>query len=455
MHRPSRLARDLWLSSFEGVVAMPIVFLVTPGNFIAAALFTGLFKYTPDRYGLLVSLPFWANCLQPLLLPLLRAAMTPKRGALLFAVMQNVCWASLLLALPALAAAGEEASWKWLLLLLGGSAVGSALAAVYWVSWTQGWTPERIKGRYFGRRNAWTQVSQVLFTVAAGWVLTVHANGLPAFQLLIGTAVVLRVFSHLIQSRIVSPSLVPEPTEAHEPWLRQVWSIVSARPFVWTSLFGAAWGFATNSFGAFYVTFMYEELALSTGVVGVVMMLSSIGGAFSFPVWGRLADKFGNRPTMLAALALWQANAFLWCFVDRASRWTVYPIWIVTGVMAAGLTLCLFNLLTKVVPPHTKTLAISLNLAITSLASAIAPVLGGYLLNRWLHGAVDRTAVYHGFFLFPPVAALLAFLFLRAVNEPKASTLSVLVGSMRNIRTLAAVLGLGFLADRLWAAPRK
>jgi hypothetical protein len=55
--------------------------------------------------------------------------------------------------------------------------------------------------------------------------------------------------------------------------------------------------------------------------------------------------------------------------------------------------------------------------------------------------------VYHVCFVLQPVLALAGCTLLLRVHEPQASSLTMVFGAMRNIRTLSGVLGLSFLVN--------
>jgi len=123
--------------------------------------------------------------------------------------------------------------------------------------------------------------------------------------------------------------------------------------------------------------------------------------------------------------------------------------------MGAGFVLALFNLQLKIIPPQAKTLAISVNLAITSLVTALGPILGGRILGRLLAGDATPLEVYHHVFLVTPTLGLLACLLLVRVHERAASPLASVVGAMRNIRTLGSVFGLSILVDYVFIKPQR
>ena len=139
----------------------------------------------------------------------------------------------------------------------------------------------------------------------------------------------------------------------------------------------------------------------------------------------------------------------------------VYNIWALGGmtsmgaIASAGFVLGQFTILLRLIPLEAKSLAIGLNLAVTSLAAAIAPIVGGVVLSAALRRWPDAMAVYHVCFLVQPLIAVAGCALLRRVHEPQASSLTMVFGAMRNIRTLSGVLGLEFLVNYVfYRAPK-
>ena len=64
-------------------------------------------------------------------------------------------------------------------------------------------------------------------------------------------------------------------------------------------------------------------------------------------------------------------------------------------------------------------------------------------LARW----PDPFAVHHVCFILQPALSILGCVLLLRVHEPRASSLTMVFGAMRNIRTLGSVLGLDFLVN--------
>ncbi len=158
---------------------------------------------------------------------------------------------------------------------------------------------------------------------------------------------------------------------------------------------------------------------------------------------------------MIVSLILWQVQNLTWCFLNPSNSNLLYAMWIWGGVTSAGFILGQFIILLRLIPVEAKNLAIGINLAITSLVAAIAPITGGWILTRALAHWSDPLAVYHVCFILQPVLALGGCVLLRRVHEPQASSLTMVFGAMRNIRTLSGVLGLSFLTNYIFFKAEK
>ena len=89
----------------------------------------------------------------------------------------------------------------------------------------------------------------------------------------------------------------------------------------------------------------------------------------------------------------------------------------------------------------------------TSIVTAVAPVISGAAITWALDRGWDAMRVYHYAFVLQMVPASISCLVLLRVQEPKASPLSAVWGAMRNVRTLGAMLGLTFIANYVFVKP--
>jgi MFS family permease len=458
--RKRDLQRSFTLCTWDGVLAMPIVTMGLPVNLFLTALITKAWDLPKPAIGLLTAMPFLANFLQIFVAPFISRWRPPQTITVLGATGQALCWLALALLLGAIPRDAPELAARVFIGWFFVTSAFGAIAGVTWNAWVEDWIPARVRGKYFGRRNGLLQISTLLFLVSSGWVLAQWSYSIAAFQAVIAGALFLRIFS--IWWQRISPTRSHRPRPAAPlPISGQIAVLRRARSLLWFIAFGAVWSFAANLFGPFYQVFLFEQLNLSAFDVGILSTVSALGGALALPAWGRMLDRYGNRPVMAVSLLIWQVVNLLWCFLTPTSSTMMYLIWALGGmtsmgaIASSGFVLGQFTILLRLIPVEAKGLALGLNLAITSLAAAVAPVIGGGILSWALQRWPNALAVYHVCFAVQPVLATAGCILLLKVHEPQSSSLTMVFGAMRNIRTLSGVLGLDFLVNYVFYRPNK
>jgi Na+/melibiose symporter-like transporter len=453
VHR-ARLRTGMRASTMEGMLATPIVTMSLPVNIFITALVTKGFPLTKPAIGSLTSLPFVCNFLQAFYSPFVARWLPVKFTATTMAAIHTGCWLWLGWKLPSLPLADPLALAKFLLPWFFVSSVFNASLAVAWNSWMHDLVPPRMRGRYFGQRNRYCQGATLVFVLLTGWVLSLGGYSVRIFQIVIGTACLFRAISLYFFWRMPGTRpAAPQPAVAALPFAEQVRHVSRAHSLLLFIGFGAIWSFATNCFGPFYYVFMYEELGFTGTQVGILATLTALGGMLSLPVWGQLLDRYGNKAVMAVALGLWQLQNFFWCILTPANSSLLYLMWLVGGSWSAGFVLGQLTILLKLIPPEAKNLAIGLNLAFISMVAAVSPIIGGQVLAWAIAQGHAPLSVYHAAFLLQPVMCLLGCLLLVKLREPAASEFTIVVGAMRNIRTLSGVMGLSFLVNYLFVKP--
>lgn len=442
----SKLRVNMRLSVVEGLFAMPICFFALPGNFLMASLSTEALGLSEAVYGGIASLPAWANVAQLFALPWLTRHMSQKTICLSFSWIHLLCWSAVGYALPSISRGGE---WHYPTLVLGlfaAGAVAFALVNVSWTSWVQEWLPSKSRGKYLGRRNRLLQISTVGFLVLTSALLGHWKQDVVfGFQVIIFGSVAMRAVSIVLQLRILPTKGVPD--ERGSSPLSQLGVVVRNKPLMRFVLFGAAFGFTANFMGPFFPVFFYKALGMSVDEVARLVMLSTVTGALSMPIWGRFCDRFGCRPSLLISLSVWMGFGYLYFLVTPDRLWILYMIWAIGGMAGAGFLFGTFNMILKLIPPEAKTTAISFNLAASSLSAAVAPILGGFVFQWMDRSFTDLLSVFHVMAGIHHSATLATGAILLGLAEPKAVALTQAIGAMRPMRQLGGLLGLSFLAN--------
>ena len=218
------LLRSLRLCTAEGVMAMPIVTMSLPVNVFMTALLAKAFVLPMTTIGLISALPFMGNFLQIFVAPFLARWRPPKIVMLAAAALHMVSWAALGALLPLIPRDDPAAAGRWLIAWFLTTSCFGAIAGVSWNAWIQDWVPYRIRGKYFGRRNATLQISTLAFLLIAGWSLAHWSYAIPTFQIIIAGAVLMRVFS--LHWQWISPARPRKASTVAAPPLRAQLDVV-------------------------------------------------------------------------------------------------------------------------------------------------------------------------------------------------------------------------------------
>ncbi len=243
--------------------------------------------------------------------------------------------------------------------------------------------PERIMGRYFGRRMAIATALGAGLSMASGigidlWKAYVGPEmGAYAVYFVIGG------LSGLIGTFFIAR--IPEPRMV-APTGEKLLSVLS-RPFRDPNYrqlikFLAVWNFAVNLAGPFFAVYMLRRLELSmTWVIGL-SVISQLFNVLFLRIWGALADRYSNTSVLTVSGPLFMVTFLLWPFTTLPEVWSmtiplVVLIHILSGVSAAGVTLCTSNLALKSAPRGAATAYLATNALVSGIAASLAPILGG------------------------------------------------------------------------------
>ncbi len=442
----SKLRVNMRLSVVEGLFAMPLVFFAMPGNFLLASLATEAIGLKESVYGVIASLPAWANVVQLLALPWLTRHLSQKAICLVFSWIHLACWTVVGYSLPKIAAGGPWHSPLLVVCLFAAGALAFSLVNVSWTSWVQEWLPTKGRGKYLGRRNRLLQISTVVFLVSSSWFLGYwKEDALFGFQMIIFASVAMRAVSIVLQLRILPTKRIADERSAK--LADQFATILKSKALLRFVVFGATFGFAANVMGPFFPVFYYKVLGMSVEEVARLAMLATTTGALMMPFWGRVCDKYGCRISLMVSLTVWMGGGFLHGFARPEHFGILYLIWGVGGIAGSGFLFSSFSMILKVIPAEAKTAAISFNLAASSLSAAVAPIVGGFVFSWMQSRFEDQVAAFHVMSLVHHSVAILTGTLLLGIAEPKAATLTQAIGAMRPLRQLGTLMGVSFLAN--------
>lgn len=449
--------RDLLISlkyaTIEACFSVPMLNLTLTQFPFAVGFAVTALGWGSGAIGWLAAIPHLCNMVQPPITYFLRRHYSLRQIMVLGFLVNALPWAFIGL-LPRM---GEHRHWVFAAIVTV-STLANSICGVAWAASMSDVVPLQMRGKYFGRRNMVFGFWTLVVVLVAGYLAERYDNSLEIFGLIFVFAAWLRLTGLYFLTRMKFPPQILAVRQEQES-LSEYLAVFRNRDYLWLVLFIGCWGFVLNLGAPFYSVYVLRELPLSMGGLTLLTTLSTLGGLVSLPSWGVLSDRFGNKPVLMTCAFLWSVVALIsWLFVGPQRYGHLFLNYFVVGATTAGFQLCQFNLMVKMIPTRSKAPYISVFLALTSLLTALGPVLGGKVLTSLPHDfgtfLGQPLLRFHVVFLVSLFFCLLSIHLLEQLKEPAERPLREMVRVMRTMRQFNPVLGLISVAQVIFT-PRR
>jgi len=227
-----------------------------------------------------------------------------------------------------------------------------------WQSLMGDLVPADRRGGYFGLRNALCGGVYTATFLIAGWWLVLCGKeegfallGLSGrnfgFLVLFGLAGVARCVSAWYLSRMHDVPYTPHPRDRFTllDFVRRAPRAHFGRFVLYLTLVHVGYGFM----GPFYGWYLLDQCQFTTGVYANVLVVGMAIGVFTHALWGRLADRVGNKRviTICGIGAIFFPVLLLFC----RTPWHFAAVQFYDGVMTAGYAIATGNYIFDVVSP--------------------------------------------------------------------------------------------------------
>ncbi len=368
---PSEVRRGLILSIWEGMLAQVHITL-TAGSFLAGfALLLGAGNIT---LGIVAALPFLIQPLQ-----LVGAWVIERQGArkplTVGGSMGRLLWIVLLL-LPFLPLGPTQRLVVLVVMLVVANGM-LTLCGNAWLNWMTDLVPPRLRGRYFGTRNA--AMAGVAMTVNYGaglWLDRMRGDGQLAhgYAVLFMGAVVCGAAATILLTRQPEPRLALRERLPIREVLRRPLQHREFRRFMFLiMLWHVALGVAAPFFSAHALTILhlpFKTLAMFDVITSAISM-AALGA------WGQLADRIGQRRVLLICISGVIVLPLCWVVATPSMIWPLYLNAVLSGIWWSGLNLALSNRLMEQVPSTARGAYLAVFAASTGLTYFIASLGAG------------------------------------------------------------------------------
>lgn len=308
-----------------------------------------------------------------------------------------------------------------------------------YMSWMSDLVPADHRGRYFGRRNMIAGVAGMLVGLPAAWFLDyttrkTHQEAL-GFAVLFGTAVAGAI------AALVCILRQPEPpgrdtggsrdglhgTEGILAYYRAPFADRNFRRLI---VFNVMLGLGQFLAAPFFTVYALQSLQLNYVTLQLLSVLTSITGLGSMPVWGYLADRFGNKPLLGIGVFGTVLLPLYWIFATPDNPGVMMVLLVINhlsgGASWAGVGLMQFNLLIRMSPAEKTAVYVATMSAVTGLTGGLAPLAGGVLMNALVHWRGTLLGIewtnFHITFLAASVLRVVALGFLRPLVDAQAAS---------------------------------
>lgn len=251
------------------------------------------------------------------------------------------------------------------------SQVFTGIMTNVWTGWIGAIVPEGVRGRFLGKRLQLMTALGLVAAFAASILKDVSApaksdGGVAAFfREVLGIAggwwgtggekyAFVIIFSFAAAAGLASTLLLlrqrdrPAPAAAFS--FRSFVAPLREFRFRRLVLFYGWWFFAA-SFGApFFHPFMLKDLGMSLTAMQAYNSAFILAMAATASLWGKIIDRFGNKPVLRGLIVLAAANAFVYVFMEPGRYWWIWIEAVTSGAMWAGAMVATTNFIIGLSP---------------------------------------------------------------------------------------------------------
>lgn len=398
---------------------------------------------TPVEIGMLSSMPMLVNLLQPLGAHLAERTTSRQWYDLVVFVPARLMWLILAIGIWWINWSHSDphqlVSWTLAIVLLSNVLV--SLGGASWLSWIATLVPVRVRGRYFGFRNSAASLTALIGVPLLGLAVSAWPGGtIQGYGALLCVGVVVGLIS--IGCQLFMADVNPQEQGSGVDVQKETGTVVEGTPvnrsllrlepnFLRFLLYISFWVFAVNVGSPFFNLFLLDNLDIDVSWVTIYGSIGAAANLLMMVVWGKLADRVGNRPLMVLVGVLVALTPLLWVGIgaDAVSLWVWFPLLhLLMGGTQAAIDLCTNNLQMDVAPLRNQSKYFAIAAAVAGVSGALGTTVGGFLASVPGFGGLPAV------FALSAVVRLLALLPLVAVRENRSQPLRMVMRSLLPVK---------------------
>lgn len=400
---------------------------------------------SPVVFGMLSSIPMLVNLIQPLGAYLSERSTSRFQYSLRTHGIGRLLWLFLVIGIIGVSLGvinTQQLVILTLLIVLFSNLLGG-LGTASWLSWVAMIIPRRLRGRYFGIRNSAANLTTLICVPIAGLAVSHWYGGsLQGYGVVLLVSIVFGIVGLGCQYFQVdmnprsqntyydklpqTSEIQSDPTKDESEVLQSIYppqdqltdSIWKNSNFLIFLLYFSFWTLAVNLSAPFFNLYMLDTLDLDVSYVTIYNSLQAGATLLMLILWGKLADKIGNRPILICIGILVAATPLLWLGVgaNRLDIWLWLPLLhILAGGTWAAIDLCSNNIQLAIAPIKNQSIYFAIAAAVAGASGALGTTIGSFLLQFAQSGGLL------GLFALSSLFRLVALVPLMFLQEPSRS----------------------------------
>lgn len=260
-------------------------------------------------------------------------------------------------------------------------AIAGSIGGPAWFSMLGDIVPERIRGKYFGKRNTVSGTVALTTTLGAAFLLDFFKTKgilLICFSILFAVAAIARFVSALLLRKHYDPKI-----ELHDGYYFSFFQFLKKAPknnfgrfVIYTFLINLS----VNIAGPFFTVYMLKDLNFSYITFTLVNISASLASLLVMQIWGKFSDKYGNLRMLKICSFLLPIIPFAW-IVSPSPIYLILVPQLISGIGWAGFNLAASNFIYDTVTTQRRGICVTYFNLTNGIGVFIGAALGGFLAH--------------------------------------------------------------------------
>ena len=265
-------------------------------------------------------------------------------------------------------------------LLIAVAACANSICSIAFNSWMGSLVPMEIRGRFFSKRT-------MIYTISSGiasLVASRFVDVVPGFKGYMLVFIIVAIFGTVDIAFFIWIKHPPMAVSQEKTsFFRMFFEPFKNKNYMYFTLFISLWYFAVNFAGPFFNVYMLEHLKMKLFIASICgQVISNVSTVLFIRFWGKIADKFGNKPVLLVCCIVIISLPFMWLVLTPQNYWLILGINFIGGTVWPGVELTVMNMSIWLAPEKNRSMYIAnYTLVMNVVGVAVAYLCGGAFMQ--------------------------------------------------------------------------